>query len=305
MNQTPLKTALFSNAAFSTLSGLVLIGMSAPIVDLMGIGSPILYQAVGVGLLLFAAFVAWTASGRPINTFYALIISVADFLWVAGTALLIAVAFSSLEPAGIVTLIVIAAIVLFFGLRQFSGIGTMYALPDKRDTHKLCVAVDTHEPADKMWPIIADLDTIRWYSPNLTQVILRGDAEPGVDAVRECSDVNGKTWGEHCKLYDHQSRQVVFEFLADEPGFPYPFRTMLGGWEVMPKEGGSTVNIWFEVTPKYGFAHPAILAVMARNLARGFGDVVGRMAAASRGESIPEQVDRDQHSIASRLVPCF
>jgi hypothetical protein len=304
MQATTLRTALLSNALFSTLSGLTCIVFSSSVAALIGLGAPIIYQIIGVGLVGFACFVAWTGTRQPINAFLAALISMADFLWVLGTLLLLVLAAGALNPAGIASLIAIAAIVLFFGIRQLQGIGELYALPGKPATHKLCVAVDTPEPADKMWAVIADLGSIDAYSPNLTRVILRDDAEPGVDAVRQCTDVNGKTWGEHCTRYDPDARSVAFQFLADEPGFPYPFKTIVGGWDVVPKADGSTVTIWFEVTPKYKLLHPVILALMSRNIARSFGEVVARMTAAARGEEVPTHISLEQHGIRSVLLAC-
>jgi len=303
MQATTLRTALLSNAVFSALSGLVFI-FYRPVANLLGAGEPILYQIIGGGLLAFACFVLWTGTRKPIDTFLAALISLADFLWVAGTILLISLAFNTFQPAGILILLAIATIVLFFGMRQLHGIGQAYAAPGKSQTHELCVAIDTPAAADAMWPIIADLASIRLYSPNLTQVILRNNAESGVDAVRQCTDVRGKTWGEHCIRYEEKTRTIEFEFLADEPGFPYPFKTMSGGWKVEPNGAGATVNIWFAVTPKYGLAHPLILALMARNLAGSFGEVVARMTAAARGESVPVEITASQQGVKSTLAAC-
>ncbi len=286
MQATPLRTALLSNALFSTLSGLTFIIFSSSVAELLGIGAPIIYQVIGVGLVAFACVVAWVGTQKPINAFLAALISLADFLWVGGTLLLLGLAAGVLHPAGIASLIAIAAIVLFFGIRQLQGVGELYALPGKPMTHKLCVVVDTPAPADAMWAVIADLGNIQAYSPNLTRVILRDNARPGVDVVRQCTDVNGKTWGEHCTRYDPNARSIAFQFLADEPGFPYPFKTIVGGWDVVPSADGSTVTIWFEVTPKNRFLHPLILAMMSRNLARSFDEVVARMTAAARGEAV-------------------
>lgn len=304
MQASTLRIALLSNALFSTLSGLTVIIFSSSVADLLGVGAPISYQVIGVGLLGFACFVAWTGTQKPINAFLAALISLADFMWVVGTLLFIVLAFSSLQTAGIVSLIAIAAIVLFFGIRQLQGIGEMYAFPGKTNIHKMCVTVDTPEPADTMWSVIADLGNIQAYSPNLTKVILRDNAHPGVDTVRQCTDVNGKTWGEQCTRYDQDERSVAFQFLADEPGFPYPFKTMVGGWDVVPREDGSTIIIWFEVTPKYRFFHFIILAMMSRNMARSFGEVVARMTAAARGENIPTHISLEQHGIRSILMAC-
>ena len=173
MREKTLKTALLSNAIFSTVSGLIFIIFGQFVANLIGISAPIVYQIIGMGLVLFGGFVAWTATRKPINTFIASLISVADFLWVIGTILLIASAFRLLNPGGIAVLLAIAAIVLFFGLRQLHDIGKVYEVPGKTNVHKMCVVVQTPEPADKLWPIVADLANIKTYLPNLTKVILR------------------------------------------------------------------------------------------------------------------------------------
>lgn len=302
MNQRPLQAALLFNAGFSLLSGLIFTFFSSQVADLIGISVPLAYTVTGVSLMCFAGFVAWTGTRRLTDTFSALLISMADFLWVIGTILLVVLTTASLT--GALTLLVIAAIVGAFGVLQLRGIGKMYAAPDKPDAHRLCVAVETPVTADKLWSIIANLQNIHAYSPNLTEVILRENAQPGVDAVRQCTNMKGQTWGEHCTLFDPQQRQVAFEFLSDEPGFPYPFGTMIGGWDVIARDDGSTVNIWFEVTAKNRLLHSLILAVMARDLARSFGEVVTRMVAEAQGETIPARPTFKQYRISSQLAVC-
>jgi Polyketide cyclase / dehydrase and lipid transport len=305
MQATTLRNALLSNALFSVLSGSTFIGFSRPVADLIGLGEPIWYQIIGFGLLAFASIVAWVAMQKPINTLLAALISIADFLWVAGTILLVVLTLGTLQAVGILVLLGIAAMVLFFGLRQLHGIGLVYAVANKPNTHRLCVAVDTPTTPDKIWAIIADLSSIHLYSPNLAKVILRDDAKSGVGAVRQCTDTNGKMWGEHCKVYDDQARQTAFQFLSDAPNFPYPFKAMWGGWEVEAKGAGATVNIWFEVTPKNRLTHPIILAFMANGLANGFGEIVARMTAAARGDAVPIKVSLGQQGIKSALTACL
>jgi len=306
MSEKTLKTTLLSNAVFSTLSGLTFMVDSQFVANLVGIGAPILYQILGVGLLGFAGYVIWTASRKPINTYDALQISIGDFLWVLATFVVIALAFGSLNSGGIVAMLVVAGIVLAFALLQLKGLRQVYAVPGKSNTHQVCVAIDTPEPAHKMWSVIADMPRIKDYSPHLTEVFLRNNATSGVDTVRQCTDNKGKTWAERCIRYSHEARALDVEFLANEPNFPYPFKTMKGGWEVVPKgSGGSTVNIWFEVTPKYGLAHPIIMALMAKDLGKGFGNIVARMAAAARGEAVPPEAAAPQQGISYKLATCY
>lgn len=302
MQTKPLKHALLGNALFSTLSGLICLVFSRFLYTLVGVGAPLVYQIVGASLLMFALVVMGTAYRHPINTLWAAVISLADLLWVVATFLLIIVAFSALQPVGILLLLSVAGIVLVFALRQLQGINRVYAT-DTPQTHKLCVAIRTPASADTMWSLIADLPSIRLYSPNLTKVILRAGATSDVGAVRECTDVNGNTWAEDCKLHDSDRKRIAFDFLADEPAFPYPFKTMSGGWDVTPDGAGSTVTVWFEVTPKYRLLHPIILALTANKLASSFGAVVARMTAAANDESTSEVTTTPQ-AVKSRLVAC-
>jgi Polyketide cyclase / dehydrase and lipid transport len=299
-----LKHALVSNAAFSALCGIGFVLLGDQVAALIGLGDATVYRVVGAGLSLFAACVAWLATRNPINAFHASLISVADLLWVAGTAGLIAVAYPSLRTAGIFALLIVAAIVLVHAIRQLHGIEQMYAVPGKPRTSRLCVAVATPADADALWMRIADLGGIKRYSPTLTQVILRDNAGPGQNAVRQCTDQAGKTWAEHCKRLDDAERTVEMNFLANESGFPFPFGMMNGGWAVKSLSEGSIVTIWFEVTPKYGPLHPLILALMSKDLARSFGDTVTRMVIDAQGAPVPVNVNPALHGVSYQLAGC-
>lgn len=301
MRTEPLKTALLANALFSLMSGVTSIVFGRFLSTFVGVGAPIVYQVIGVSLVMFALLVALTALQQPLNTLMAAVISLADLLWVVGTFLLIIMAYAALQPVGILLLLGVAIIVLCLALGQLQGINMAYTA-DNSNSHKLCVAISTPASAAAMWSIIADLPSIRRYSPNLSKVILRDGATSGVGAVRECTDVNGKTWGERCKLYDDQTKQVAFDFLADEAGFPYPFKTMSGGWHVTPDGTGSVVTVWFEVTPKHRLLQPIILALTAGKLESSFGAMVARMTAAANGESASEVTTAQ--NVKSGLVAC-
>ena len=299
MQATGLRRAMISNAVFSAVSGLTLVIFGGSVARLVGIGVPIVYQVIGVGLVAFATVVTWVGTRERIDTLLVAAISIADFAWVVSSFVLMASFFFKINIFGIGLILGVAGFVLSFGMLQLQGIESAYAVKGKPHTHALCVSVDTPAPPDAMWHIIADLQSIHRYASNLDRVVLRDGASPGVDAVRQCTDVMGKTWGEHCVRYDEATRNVEFEFLADEPGFPFPFGTMRGGWEVVPSGAGSTVNIRFEVTPRFGIAHPIILALTERNLADTFGDVVAHMSADARGESPDEP-----SAVVSRVLRC-
>jgi len=284
-----LRTALVANAVFSALTGAALLVFGEPIAGWIGVGTPFVHRILGGALLVFAGFVAWTGTRRAVDTFRAALISLADFSWVIGTVVLILMTLGTLEAHAILALLAIAAAVLFFGLRQLQGIGELYRDANGSRAHVLCLEVESPVAPERLWPRVADLRGIGRYAPKLARVVLREDTEPGVDAVRECTDTGGRTWAERCRRFDPDELLLEFEFLADEPGFPFPFETMSGGWEIEPCGSGSTVIVWFTVTPKYGLAHPFVLAMMARKLTTDMGAVVARMSSAARSEA----VDRD------------
>jgi hypothetical protein len=248
--------------------------------------------------------VALVALRRPVNTFLALLISIADLLWVVGTAALLPFAGTAMQPAGAMALIAIAAVVMLFAVLQLRGIGQHFAARGKAGVSRLCVSIDAPARADSLWPLIADIGAIGRYAPSLTQVLLRGGAQPGAGVVRQCSNFSGQTWAEQCERLDPASMAIDMRFLADEARFPYPFKTMSGGWKVLPNGERATVQIWYEVTPKFALLHPLILALMSRGLARSFGEIVTRMVLALRGTAAPDSVDPARCDVAYRLADC-
>jgi Ca2+/Na+ antiporter len=289
MRTKTLRTALVANALFSALTGMALLVFGEPIAGWIGVGAPFVYRVLGGGLLVFAGLVGWIGTRRTVDTFRAALISLADLLWVIGTVVLILSTLETVETHGIVALLLVATVVLFFGLRQLRGIEETYRDARGSRAHVLCVEVESPVAPEELWPMVADLRGIGRYAPQLARVVLRESDASRVETIRECTDTGGRTWAERCRRFDPEERILEFDFLADEPGFPFPFGTMSGGWEVESRGSGSTVIVWFTVTPKFRPAHPFVLAMMARTLTRHMEAVVERMSSAARRDAI----DRD------------
>lgn len=122
MQASSLKAALLSNAVFSAVSGLVMTIFGGAVANLIGLGVPLVYQGIGIGLIGFAGLVAWTGTRTPIDPRWVMWISMADGAWVAGTTLLIIVAVGALKPLGIVALLAVAGIVGGFAVWQMRGV---------------------------------------------------------------------------------------------------------------------------------------------------------------------------------------
>jgi len=116
-----LMRALKQNAAFSGISGLVLLLFPEFVARFLGVGAPWFFQALGVGLLLFAAdLIHQTRQAKP-SPLRAISSALADFAWVLGTAVILLFWGKDIAIQGWVALVVIALIVAQFGIRQWRG----------------------------------------------------------------------------------------------------------------------------------------------------------------------------------------
>lgn len=127
-----LKSALLINAGFSILCGLVCLLIADSLAQIMGIAPWMLY-VLGIGLLLFAADAAYTATRSPINLLFAKLITGADVLWVLGSVVILIFFPGSLTFNGqlILELVAIAVAVIAtvqaVGIKQLSPSGAQTA----------------------------------------------------------------------------------------------------------------------------------------------------------------------------------
>jgi len=302
MNTTrPLRTALLANALFSSGSGLIMISNPEWVGTLLGFDAAVIIMFAGVGLVLFAVDLLHQATRQRMQTWRALYASAADFLWVLGSIGGVLVFHETLSTSGIVTVLVIAGIVFIFGAGQLLGIDRLHRNPET-GLYRHCILVNTHVPADAIWKVIRDLGTISQYTPSLQESVLLDNKTPGIGAIRQCVDQDGRTWCEECMEFSDIERSFLLRFLTDEPGFPFPASYMLGGWSVMPATNGSTVMIWWELQPKPKLLAPLILPILAFQADRNFPALIARMAANATGINRQDNtaVTR-QHRITSLL----
>jgi len=295
MRDRLLTAALTGNAVFSATTGIVLVSEAAAVGDRVGVGRTALLVLIGAMLIGFAAAVATQATRRWRTALGPLLVSLADIGWVAGTVGVLAVAGDAFTALGITLMLAVAAVVGGFALAQLVGITRSYRAPGAAaGSYRVCVEVASESPAEAIWWAVGDLGGIARFASGLTDSRLRGNAPPAVGAIRECRDVSGRTWAERCTLYEAAERRYEVEFLAGEPGFPFPFRTMTGGWSVEQRPRGTAVRVSWNVTPKRRLLAPFILPAMDHTVRRSFPATIQRMAAARGG------VDADQAATPSR-----
>lgn len=119
---TLLTRALAANAAFSGLSGLVLLAAAGPVAGWIGLEGGAWLRAIGAGLLLFAAaLVGLTRSREPARRAVGAV-TAADLAWVAGSALLLALFPDLLTTAGERTVGAVAVVVAALAAAQLLGL---------------------------------------------------------------------------------------------------------------------------------------------------------------------------------------
>ncbi len=280
-----LCAALLANAAFSLATGCSLIILASRLAPVIGAGvSPAIPLAIGAGLLPFGGFLVWLGTRRAPDTLLALVVSAADLGWVAGSGLLLGFASGRLSATGIVLVVAIAALVLGFALGQLRGIRAAFAAdgPDHR-RFRVCFDFAGEGRAEEIWKNVANFGEVARFAPTLASSGLRAGQEPAQGAIRDCADLAGRSWSERCTVLNHETRELTMEFLTREPGFPFPFLEMTGGWSVRTESGRPVVRVWWEGVPKFPLLDPVILPLLARQAKSQFSVMVRRLGLSGGG----------------------
>ncbi len=129
-----LRRTLWGNAAFSVISGATLAIFAGPFaraatdapVSVLGLDLAILFELLGVGVVVFGALCAWIASRPELPQGLARFIFAADIAWVAGSVLVLALP-ASWTTAGIAGVVVLAAVVADLAILEYLGLRRMSA----------------------------------------------------------------------------------------------------------------------------------------------------------------------------------
>lgn len=121
-NNAALLRALRMNAVFSGLSAGALLLFGNWIAVQLGLNDTTLVYATGGLLALFALQLANIVRGQTIRRWEVLGIIGGDIGWVLGTAVLLALYYSSITTTGLVLVDAVALAVLYFAIQQIRGL---------------------------------------------------------------------------------------------------------------------------------------------------------------------------------------
>lgn len=284
MKDSVLETALRANGCFSMLSGAAMAAMPEQVARLIGLHEAWILWWIGILLLGYAGFLVWVASLRR-PELLAMIASLGDFSWTAATIALGIFVPALFSPLGWGVVGTVAAIVLVFGLLQAVGIDRSYRHPEssRREWLRICLEFQLDVDSLAVWKILRDAGEIHRYSSSLQSSRIVETASDARTSVRECQDRQGRCWRETL-VTDQEELRLEAVFLADRPGFPFPFRNMEGGWQVHPEAPGCRLQVWWDVIPRRRWAAFLTMPLLSFLLPRQFAQVVANMRAAALGQ---------------------
>lgn len=120
-----LKNTLLANAVFSGIGGLACLVVNPVLTEFMGLADGVYLYFLGIGLILFAADVAYTATRNPMNRIYVKMIIGADIGWVVGSFLLTALMPHLFSFSGVILIEFVAIDVAIFAILQSIGFKRM------------------------------------------------------------------------------------------------------------------------------------------------------------------------------------
>ncbi len=273
-NARPLRVALAANGLFSLASGAVCVLAPTAIASLLfavppmvfGLSGTTLIIELGIGLLIFAALVLWTASQTFIHRGRARLITILDIGWVLGSFGLLALTSQLWTSAGLTVVILVAIAVALFAVKQAIGLMLLYQGKNDIEAERrgnvltLTATGFTAASSERVWQVMSHQEAYADVADNLSKVeVLHGT---GPDLERRCTDNDGKSWTETCTMWD-EGRGFAFRVHTDAPDYPYPIARLSAEWSLSPVQGGTQIRMQFHVTAKPGLVNGLLFRLMA------------------------------------------
>ena len=107
------------NAASTAACGLAMLATRGVLSSLFGLDSPVLLDVLAIGFLAYAGALVYAAGRQPVSRGALMAFTVADALWVVGSAVVLVVFWSQLTPVARFLVIAAAVVVEMFATLQF------------------------------------------------------------------------------------------------------------------------------------------------------------------------------------------
>ncbi|MDP6623741.1 MAG: hypothetical protein QF754_15915 [Alphaproteobacteria bacterium] len=117
-----IRRAFKLNAVLSLLTGLVLVALPGFLGRWIGFEMPLLYIAIGIVVLVFAADVWWVATRPSVRSDWGRIIFALDVAWVIASVVVLAAFASVFTAIGVALIGGTATVVAGFALAEFVGL---------------------------------------------------------------------------------------------------------------------------------------------------------------------------------------
>jgi hypothetical protein len=110
---------LYINAFSTALCGIAMLAARPILYPLFGLESPVLLDALAIGLLAYAGVVAGAARRSSIDRPTLMTFAIVDGVWVAGSAVVLVMFWNQLTPAARVLIIAVALATDAFATLQY------------------------------------------------------------------------------------------------------------------------------------------------------------------------------------------
>lgn len=288
-DDTLLRRALLGNAVFSAASAGVMALWAPSLARLLGAVEPAVLYVVAGALSLFALDLVHQTRAGHVHPLRALGATAGDLLWVAGSGLLLLLWPELLTPEGKAVVAGVAAVVAAFAGLQLLGLAryarNQSGRTDAPSRYVLRRRLDA--PAERVWQLLRRLDGIGRVYDRIHDV--RVDEADG-RTVRTCTAADGRRWSEEVVELDADRRSLVLRFRTEADDFPFPVRTLVGGWIARAREDGCELTLWYEFDLGWGAVGEIGAALIGPALEREMAPVLARIGqeaarAADRGRA--------------------
>lgn len=117
-----LKKYLAINSIFSALSGSTMLLLSNYLNELVNIANMYVFPAIGLNLIVFAAFVWYVSRKQLDNKILVMTITVLDVFWVIGSTVIVLLGLFDLSSSGYILIGSVALWIAFLAYKQFKNI---------------------------------------------------------------------------------------------------------------------------------------------------------------------------------------